>query len=57
MRDENGREVQPGEWMAIEAGCTCTVRDGEQVDNDRWQDWLVRHCPLHDPRIVHKEDG
>ncbi|WP_323717259.1 hypothetical protein [Paracoccus aminovorans] len=48
MRDETGREVQPGESIAIKAGCRCTVRDFEPIDNDRWPDWLVRGCPLHD---------
>ena len=48
MRDENGREVLPGEGIAIDAGCICTVRDGEPVDNERWPEWLVRGCPLHD---------
>jgi|GEM_PF-2104106 len=49
FRDENGREVAPGEWIAIQHGCSCTVRDGEAVDNERWPDWLVKGCPLHDP--------
>lgn len=48
MRDENGREVLPGEGIAIDAGCTCTVRDFEQIDNERWPEWLVRGCPVHE---------
>ncbi len=47
------RELQPGEWDAIQKGCTCTVRDGEKPDNERWGDvWLVSGCPLHDPDLT-----
>ena len=46
MSDE--RELQPGEYDAVMRGCVCTVRDGEPQDNERWPDWLVRGCPLHD---------
>ena len=52
MRDQDDREVQPGEWIAIQAGCKCTVRDGEAIDNDRWPDWLVRGCQVHDEDTV-----
>lgn len=40
---------EPGEFVAIQGGCICTVRDGEPQDNDKWPEWLVRGCPLHEP--------
>jgi len=38
----------PGTPLAVERGCTCSVRDGEPVQSTVWPGWLVRKCPLHD---------
>lgn len=40
---------EPGTEDARMAGCTCQLRDGEPSDNDRWPDWMIRGCPVHDP--------
>lgn len=42
-------ELEPGLDESKAAGCTCEYRDGEPSDNDRWPEWLVTGCPLHDP--------
>lgn len=48
---------RPGEYDAVMEGCTCTVRDGEPVDNEEWPAWLVRGCPLHDPETDQTING
>lgn len=55
MHDKTGRIIEPGEGIAIEAGCVCTVRDGELRDNRQWPEWLVQGCPIHDPELMRGE--
>ena len=43
-------DLNPGTAEAIAAGCTCSGRDGEAQQSDRWPDWLTRGCPVHDGR-------
>lgn len=52
----SSRELQPGEWDAVRQGCTCMQRDGEPQQSERWPEWLVEGCPLHDPNYEDPRD-